>query len=104
MQALKVTFSSARASRTMAASRMPWKGRASESRSDRTLSVIQRRVVWDIVGLLGGGAWVVKPPTLVPGRPTSVYLLPPDRVTKIPVPFVSLLSLAGSSLHRLRPA
>src|SRR4051812_36849200 len=54
MQALKRTPSSARAALTMRASRMSWKGRTSESRSDRTLSAIQRRVVWDIVGLLVG--------------------------------------------------
>jgi hypothetical protein len=59
MQVLKVTPSSASAASTMPASRMSWKGRRSDSRRDRTLSAIQRRVEWGTVGLLVGGAWVV---------------------------------------------
>src|SRR5512135_3387114 len=54
MQALKVTPSSAKADLTMSASRMSWKGRTFDSRRDLTFSEIQRRVVWDTVGLLAG--------------------------------------------------
>src|SRR5512135_2206839 len=54
MQALKVTPSSAKADLTMSASRISWKGRTFDSRRDLTFSEIQRRVVWDTVGLLAG--------------------------------------------------
>src|SRR5512143_2924007 len=54
MQVLKVTPSSAKADLTMSASRISWKGRTFDSRRDLTFSEIQRRVVWDTVGLLAG--------------------------------------------------
>src|SRR5512144_778394 len=97
MRSLKVTPSSASADLTMSASRISWNGRTSDSWSDLTSFEIHRRVAWGMVGLLAGRDWIVQPPILVPGRPTSVYTISRVGFTDFRVPFVpgTVLLLRG---------